>query len=377
MIIAKDDLSEREQKVVMYTASQVTENSKAEEWYEFEYRRFAEVAGIKKNGELYDEVMKMLYELQSKRVLWQDGNGIIKGANFIISPTYLRSGVVKYKLDENLLPHYKKIAEGFTVIDICDYMEIRGKYPVALYELLLSWRKKGKVDYTIQQIRNNLKIPDNYTANDVLRRLISAVKEINSKSQAIQIKMTEHRGEHRKIEGFTFYIRTNQKPLEKARTQEFSPTKAEPTLEQLEADGQTTIIDTIEATSVSSLISELVNYGVDKGEAVKYLADYGEERLRRNIDKTLHAHIEKKKRDLAASIVFAIQRDLAQKDFDRKAAEFEKKKKVQEKTAELAAKLLAQDEIEKAHSEPAISLFEDRVPANVKATFIHESSTSG
>lgn len=210
-ILRRDPLSEVEQKAVLYIASQVKPDNKEGDTYIFRYRDFANIAGIEVYGQLYKDMSELLYGLQSKRVLFRDEEAKgTKGATMIVSPTFYDNGAIEYQVDRNLLPHFKAFAAGFTVIDVTDYMKIRGRYPLALYELMLSWAEKKQVDYTIEELRQKLSAPeDAYPRNnDFVRQVRLAIEEINEKSNKIHVETEEHYGPRRKVEAITFKIKT-------------------------------------------------------------------------------------------------------------------------------------------------------------------------
>lgn len=130
----------------------------------------------------------------SKRIIFRDETAKgKKAANMIISPVFYDNGIIEYKVDENLLPHFKAFAAGFTMIDVADYMRIRGKYPLSLYELMLSWAGKGIVEYKIDELRQKLSVPaDAYPRNTgYIKKVRLAVDEINRKSSKITVKIDE------------------------------------------------------------------------------------------------------------------------------------------------------------------------------------------
>ena len=236
-ILKRDALTEQEQKAVMYIAYQVKEGNKEGDSYFFEYKKFAEIAGIEINGRLYKEMLDLLYGLQNKRIMFRSEKekGIFMGT-MIVSPRFYDSGVIEYQIDRNLLPHFKSFSAGFTIIDVTDYMRIRGKYPLSLYELMLSWASKGKVKYTVQELREKLSVPsDAYQrANDFMKKIRSAIDEINEKSQKIHIDTIETLGARKTVEAIEFKI---------TKLNQAAPKTYE---EELESRGQTSIMDVLD-----------------------------------------------------------------------------------------------------------------------------------
>lgn len=269
-IVSRDLLNETEQKAVMYIASQVKQDSKAGDEYLFEYRKFAEIAGLEINGRLYKDIKDMIYGLQAKRVMFRDENAKgDKSATMIVSPSYYDNGVIQYEVDKNLLPHFKAFSAGFTMIDVTDYMRIRGKHPLSLYELMLSWATKGRVEYTIEELRQKLSISDDAYPrnNDFVKQIRLAIEEINSKSQKIQVEAEGFTGSRKnKIEKFIFKIT-------KMKTPNLTPE------EKLEVEtGQTTIYDTMSeqaATTTTAVQNKKPSHKCPKCETGKVVLKNG------------------------------------------------------------------------------------------------------
>lgn len=242
-ILRRDVLTEVEQKAVMYVASQVKEDSKEGDWYHFEYKNFAKITGIEINGRLYTEMMDLVFGLEKKQVIFREEQqkGVFS-ATMVVSPRFYDSGIIEYQVSPNLLPHFKAFASGFTLIDLTDYMAIRGKYPLSLYELMLSWSTKGFVGYEIKELREKLAVPDDAypRAIDFVKKIRLAVIEINKKSQKIKIKTEEITGARNKIEAIKFKITK----LDKVTQKSFE--------EELEEHGQTSIMDVIEQQTATS-----------------------------------------------------------------------------------------------------------------------------
>ena len=282
-IISRDFLSEAEQKAVMYIASQVRQDSNPEDRYSFEFHKFAGVAGLDRSGKLYREITDMLYGLVAKRVRFRDESA--KGdkvASMIVSPTFYDNGAIEYKVDENLLPHFKAFAAGFTMIDVTDYMRIRGKYPLSLYELMLSWAGKGNVEYTVEELRGKLSVPEGtYPRSiDFIKQMRLAVDEINEKSSKIHVVATEKIGSRRKVEAIRFTIK---KKRDEAANKE-----------------------------VSEAAALLCSCGVSEQVASDYASQYSLARIRANVELAKSRATNGQAKQLPAIALAAVSEDYAE-----------------------------------------------------------------
>ena len=207
-----DPLTANQLKFAMFTAAQVQKNDTAETKYCMTFQQFFDLCKMTEGGENYKRVFTEARKLTKLGIDFIDSNGDLVGFNWLasvrVSP---KKGEVIYTLSAELMPFYKTKQGTFAVIQLLDYMPLRSKYSLLLYEFLAKWQNDGKVYQSIEQLRDQLQVPpDLYPRTvDFLRRVVKgAVEEINEKaSTAFTVKMFEQRVSNRKVTGIMFVIK--------------------------------------------------------------------------------------------------------------------------------------------------------------------------
>ena len=162
-------------------------------------------------GKDYKRIFAEARKLSKLGVDFVAADGTLIGFNWLlgvhVSP---KSGTVTYSIEDDLLPFYKTRSGAFALIELGDYMRLRGKYALLLYEFLAKWRNAGQVYQSIPALRQQLQVPDKKYPRivDFLAWVVKpAVDEINEKTEvSFKIQTTEKRGNHRKLEGILFSI---------------------------------------------------------------------------------------------------------------------------------------------------------------------------
>lgn len=281
-----DELTPNQLKIAMFSAAQVRPDDTAETKYTMTFHQFAELCRFDEDtagGKDYERIYKEARKLSKLGVDFIAANGDLVGFNWLtsvrVSP---KSGTVTFKLDEALLPFYKTRRGTFAIIELMDYMPLRGRYALLLYEFLAKWKSAGQVYQSIDDLRQQLRIsPGLYPRTvDFMRRAVDgAVEEINKKATiSFTVKMMERRGKNAKVEGVTFQIIPIQH-------------------EQKADDGP---------------MEQLLNCGVDTPVAMALIEKYSRERIVANIGKALEIEKGGKiKKSLAATVCAAIKEDYA------------------------------------------------------------------
>lgn len=211
-----DELSPTQLKLAMYSAAQVRPDDTQQTRYTLTFKQFADLTGMDEDsagGADYKRIFTEAKRLAQRGVDFIDANGDLVHFNWLfgvrVSP---KSGTIAYSIEDNLLPFYKTRSGAFAVISLLDYMPLRGKYSLLLYEFLAKWRTAGQVYQTIPQLREQLQVPPNLyprTVNFLQRVLKGAVDEINEKSTvSFRVRTVEKRGPRDRLEGIMFILQS-------------------------------------------------------------------------------------------------------------------------------------------------------------------------
>ncbi len=256
----RDTLSEIQEKIITFAASQVQQDDTSATRYTLKITDFADLCNLadsSRNGDYYNYIFEEVYKLKSRVIAFvDDGDDVIE--------SYLegirlnrKSGTISFTIPESILPYYKRFNQ-YAKIDLLEYMPLHGAYALRLYEILLSWLKRGEVTYTIEELRKNLGLSDDSYPRtvDFMRRTIKpAIEEINKKSK-FKVSYTEKTGQRKKIEALNFKIKKS-KDMEEIETKE-------PIVEK------------------STLLFQMADF-LSEEEATTFLEKYGEEYCAANL----------------------------------------------------------------------------------------------
>ncbi|WP_182407636.1 replication initiation protein RepM, partial [Psychrobacter sp. GP33] len=128
-----------------------------------------------------------------KRVVrWVSGISYVEGA-----------GVVKLRFAPEVVPLITRLEKNFTSYELEQVKDLN-TYATRLYEILVSWRSIEKVTVTLDELRNNLGLIDEYSRLEAFKRRVldSAISQINEHTD-ITAQYEQHK-QGRVITGFTF-----------------------------------------------------------------------------------------------------------------------------------------------------------------------------
>lgn len=175
----------------------------------------------------YQALVESVSELYNAEFTYDelDAKGIVKHnkARFVDYIGYARGeGAIELVFGSQIIPHITELKKLFTSYEIEQTRQLN-KYGLRLYELLMRWYDKRKLEISLEELRSRLGLlPDEYKAmsNFKIRVLDSAVKEINEFTD-IEVKYKQKK-QGRTIIGFDFTFKVKptakkapQKPLER------------------------------------------------------------------------------------------------------------------------------------------------------------------
>lgn len=153
--------------------------------YEFNIRDYCKVCGIDyDNGKNYADIKAVLKHLRD-RSMWltlENGSEILVGwlAKVV---TDKRSGIVKIKLDEDLVPYLFNLGQKFTQYQLYNILAMKSAFSVRIYELLKSYAYQKSKTFDIDELKRLLEVESvkSYTRFPDFRRYVleKAQEEIN------------------------------------------------------------------------------------------------------------------------------------------------------------------------------------------------------
>lgn len=108
-----------------------------------------------------------------------------------------------------------KIQANFTVFELSEFTRLKSTYSKTMYRNLKQWKSVGKKEYTIEQFRSILEIPNSYDSGKINSRVINQIrKELPAYFEDLKIKTIKSNKKGTPITGFCFTWKpqTSSKP---------------------------------------------------------------------------------------------------------------------------------------------------------------------
>lgn len=224
LINASYNLELIEQRLILLAVVQARKSGKSltkQDKVTINVADYAQEFGIVPSGSLYQNLKNacdVLFERQfSYSELIGDEIKYTK-SRWVHKVSYIpTSAIIELHFTDDVLQFITALERHFTSYDLEQVADLKSKYSVRLYEILIAWRSQGKTPMiTIDDIRGRLGLEENEykTMEAFKRRVIDlAINEISEKTD-ITATYEQHKS-GRKIIGFTF----NFKPKTKAKKQ--------------------------------------------------------------------------------------------------------------------------------------------------------------
>ncbi len=142
------DFSVNEQKTLAYICSMIKPRTKEELFnnspfileYEFKILDYINILGLEDNGKLYNDIKATLKGLRDKSI-WltlDDGSETTVGWLSKVT-TNKRSGLVRIRLDEDLIPHLFGLKEKYLSYGLKNILCMKSQYSIRIYEMLKAY----------------------------------------------------------------------------------------------------------------------------------------------------------------------------------------------------------------------------------------------
>jgi plasmid replication initiation protein len=167
---ARYTMPKNEQKILAYLISKV--DSRAEvghkEFYEQEWqvKDIMNFLGLRSDGGANYKIIKDAIKGVADQSRWVDliGDGTETLCRWIDRAVInSRSGVIKIKLDKDMMPYLLELNEHFTEYQIGYILQMRSEYSIRLYELLKSYeneankeKNKGKIEIDLEILKSTI-----------------------------------------------------------------------------------------------------------------------------------------------------------------------------------------------------------------------------
>lgn len=183
------NLSEQQQRVVIYLIGQVSPDDEDSTLYEFSINDFCEVCGIDPySSNRISELMDFIKEISDKGV-WIKVNDRSKTVTRWIAKAYIdpNDNTIRIRLDEMMKPFLLQLKEKCAQNELLLMFSFKSKYTMRMYELikttLLQEPEARQREYDLDEFRQ-LMGAETYQTYQTFktRALVPAIEEINQQS---------------------------------------------------------------------------------------------------------------------------------------------------------------------------------------------------
>ncbi len=126
------------------------------------------------------------------------------------------TSTIEFTFAPHVMPLVTYLEEHFTSYDIEQVAPLKSGYAVRLYELVISWRVRGKTEkIAVQELRSKLGVePNQYETMEAFKRRVLgiAIKQINDNTDII-LEYEQHK-KGRQITHFSFSFKHKKKPID-------------------------------------------------------------------------------------------------------------------------------------------------------------------
>lgn len=134
--------SVNQQKMIAYICSKIKpatdiSNNQYQLEYEFEIADYIRLMGIQSKGEVYNDIKATLKSLRDKSYWLELPDGSETTVSWVNkATTNKRSGLAKYRIDEDLAPYLFELKEKYLSYGLINILNFKSKYSIRLYEML-------------------------------------------------------------------------------------------------------------------------------------------------------------------------------------------------------------------------------------------------
>ena len=215
-------LSARERKIVTYLISRIKPGDDKNTRYSFQIREFCEVCGIDYLNNVTgvkDAIRRLANKSEWIRTTEQRNGKTVRGEllfRWMESVEFVPdSGIVEFNFPRNMGDQLYELRKNFTEFQLISVLGMKNKYSIHFYQYLVSFKSVGKVEMTLEELREVLQLGDKYRNYKDLNKFVlkPVIKEINFFSD-IEVEVQRISEVGKTVSGLVFLINKNEENLE-------------------------------------------------------------------------------------------------------------------------------------------------------------------
>ena len=136
------------------------------------------------NAATKSAINKIHRTLMLANLTYSDGAEEVSNSFFTEIRTNSESGLLTVYLNARMVNSYLKISkeEGFTLLNVFQFLELKSKYVKGMFYLLSQWNSKGFVNLSLDGWKEKLYVPKSTNNQDLFRKYIMpALEELEQK----------------------------------------------------------------------------------------------------------------------------------------------------------------------------------------------------
>ena len=138
----------------------------------------------KSNSTTTAAINKIHRTLMLANLTYSEGAEEVSNSFFTEIRTNSESGILTVYLNARMVNSYLKISkeEGFTLLNVFQFLELKSKYAKGMFYLLSQWGSKGFVNLSLEGWKEKLYVPKSTNNQDLFRKYIQpALNELEQK----------------------------------------------------------------------------------------------------------------------------------------------------------------------------------------------------
>lgn len=145
----------------------------------------SDVASFKRSNTATKTAINKIHRtLMLANLTYSEGAEEVSNSFFTEIRTNSESGILTVYLSARMVNSYLKISkeEGFTLLNVFQFLELKSKYTKGMFYLLSHWASKGFVNLSLEDWKEKLYVPKSTNNQDLFRKYIMpALEELERK----------------------------------------------------------------------------------------------------------------------------------------------------------------------------------------------------
>ncbi|MGL5797084.1 MAG: replication initiation protein, partial [Cetobacterium sp.] len=145
---------------------------------EFDVDEIVKMTGYKptKQGDnIYIHLKKTYDILKHISIKIDKKNGFKEFVLFTVFETFEDKAKVKIRVNEEYRYLLNQVTKPFTLQNLVEYTDIKSNYSQLMYSLFRKWDLKKEINFTLEEFRKELAIPESYNIDNITKRVLTPI----------------------------------------------------------------------------------------------------------------------------------------------------------------------------------------------------------